>query len=189
MSARGYSVPNRFSEEPGRSTRSRGAARGQCSMRSMESKTASPSAAADSTLGPPIIGAVRVDGARYYHIDLVGRERLGANDVYHLKLRAFRDPDTHPLTDLDIDPETFLVREARGEASGHYVIASARLAGVVDFDRVGGYWLVDHEHFDIAANALLVHARLTATIDGSNFTTPAELPGIDFPTPGASMKP
>lgn len=153
------------------------------------SPDATPSAATDSTLGPPIIGAVRVDGARYYHIDLVGRERLGANDVYHLKLRAYRDPDTHPLTDLYIDPETFLVREARGEASGHYVIASARLAGVVDFDRAGEYWLVEHEHFDIAANALLVHARLTATIDGSNFTTPAELPGIDFPTPGASMKP
>ncbi len=122
--------------------------------------TASPAtdAASASTFGPPIIAAVRVDGALFYHIELVGRERLGDNDVYHLKLTAYRDPDTHPLTDLYVDPETFLVREARGEVSGHYVVASGRFAGIVDFGRVGDYWLVEHEHFDVAANALFVHA-------------------------------
>jgi hypothetical protein len=151
--------------------------------------TAPTTAAADSQIGPPIIAAVHVDGARYYHIDLAGREQLAGNDVYHLKLRAYRDPDTHPLTDLYVDPETFLVREARGEVSGHYFIASGRLAGVVDFDRVGVYWLVEHEHFDVAANALLVHARMTATIDGSNFATPNELPGIVFPTPQPTVAP
>jgi len=154
--------------------------------------TASPAtdAASASTFGPPIIAAVRVDGALFYHIELVGRERLGDNDVYHLKLTAYRDPDTHPLTDLYVDPETFLVREARGEVSGHYVVASGRFAGIVDFGRVGDYWLVEHEHFDVAANALFVHARMNATVDGSNFTTPSELPGIVFPTPQptASLK-
>jgi hypothetical protein len=104
-------------------------------------------------------------------------------------LTAYRDPDTHPLTDLFIDRATFLVREARGEVSGHYVIASGRVAGVVDFDRVGNYWLVEHEHFEIAANALLIHARMIATIDGSNFATPAELPGIVFPTPRPAATP
>jgi hypothetical protein len=145
--------------------------------------------APDSQIGPPIIAAVRVDGAFYYHIDLVGLEKLGANDVYHLKLRAYRDPDTHPLTDLYVDPATFLVREARGEVAGHYVIASGRFAGVIDFDRVGAYWLVQREHFEIAANALLVHARMMATIDGSDFTTPSELPGIAFPTPRPTPTP
>lgn len=151
--------------------------------------TAPTTAPADSNFGPPIIAAVHVDAARYYHIDLAGLEQLGGNDVYHLKLTAYRDPDTHPLTDLYVDRETFLVREARGEVSGHYVIASGRLAGVVDFDRVGAYWLVEHEHFDVAANALLVHARMTATIDGSNFATPNELPGIVFPTPQPNASP
>jgi hypothetical protein len=136
---------------------------------------------AGSPFGPPIIGAVRVESARYYHIDLVGLEKLGANDVYHLKLRAYREPDAHPLTDLYVDIATFLVREARIEVSGHYVVASGRLSGVIDFDRVGAYWLAEREHFDIAANALLVHARMTATVEGSNFATPDELPGIAFP--------
>ena len=109
--------------------------------------------------------------------------------MYHLKLKAYRDPDTHPLTDLYVDQNTFLVREARGEVSGHYFLASGRVAGVVDFDRVGPYWLVEHEHFDVAANALLVHARLTATVDGSNFATPDELPNVAFPTPQAIASP
>ena len=136
-----------------------------------------------SSIGPPLIAAVHAEAARYYDIELVGIERLGTSDAYHLKLRALRDRDTHPLTDLFIDPETFLVREARGEVSGHYVVASGRLAGVVDFDRVGAYWLVEREHFDMAANALFVHARMTVTIDASNIATPSELPGIVFPAP------
>ncbi len=140
-------------------------------------------AASASTGGTPIIASVRVEAARFYHIDLVGLERLGDNVVYHLRLTAYRDRDTHPLTDLYVDPRTFLVREARGEVSGHYVVASGRFSGIVDFDRFGDYWLVKHEHFDIPANALFVHARMSATVDGSNFTTPSELPGIVFPTP------
>jgi len=146
-------------------------------------------AASASTVGPPIIAAVRVDAALFYHIELVGRERLSDNEVYHLKLTAYRDPHTHPLTDLYVDPETFLVREARGEVSGHYVVGSGRFGGIVDFGRVGDYWLVEHEHFDLAANALFVHARINATVDGSNFTTPSELPGIVFPTPQPTASP
>ena len=144
---------------------------------------APPSAAPDSQVGPPIIGAVHVAAARFYHIELVGLEQLGGNEVYHLKLRAYRDPNTHPLTDLYVDSKTFLVREARGEASGHFVIASGRVGGVVDFDRVGPYWLVEHEHFEVAANALFAHARMTIAIDGSQFETPNELPAGDFPAP------
>lgn len=143
----------------------------------------------DAQVGPPIIGAVRVSAARYYHIELVGIEQLGTNEVYHLKLTAYREPQTHPLTDLYVDPTTFLVREARGEAAGHYVVASGRVSGIVDFDRVGDYWLVQHEHFDLAANALLVHARMTVSVDGSNFVTPAELPNVDFPTPTPTASP
>ncbi len=146
-------------------------------------------AATDAGGGPPLIAAVRVEAPTFYRIVLAGREQLGGNDVYHLKLTAYRDPQTHPLTDLYVDPETFLVREARGEVSGHYVIASGRVAGIVDFDRVGDYWLVRSELFDIAANALLVHARLHAQIDATDIATPSELPGIAFPTSSPSPLP
>jgi hypothetical protein len=161
---------------------------------SMGVPAAMPSAASDATssqtgTGLPIIAAERVEAARFYHVELAGREHLGGNDVYHLKLTAYRDPDEHPLTDLFVDPQTFLIREARGEASGHYLIASGRVAGIVDFDRVGDYWLVEREHFDIAANALLVHVRMNATIDASNVMTPADLPGVVFPTPEPTAAP
>jgi hypothetical protein len=142
-----------------------------------------------SAAGPPIIAAVHVDGSRYYHIELVGHENLDGNDVYHLKLTAYRDPTEHPLTDLYVDPQTFLVREARGEVSLHMVIASGRFAGVVDFDRFGDYWLLKHEAFDAAANALLMHAHMTAVVDATNFTTPEDLPGIPFPTPQPKATP
>ncbi len=152
----------------------------------------SPSPAPDATSGfsgPATIGAVRVDTARYYHVELAGIENLNGNDVYHLKLTAIRDPDEHPLTDLYVDPQTFLVREARGAASAHLFIASGRFAGVVDFDRVGNYWLLEHERFDAAATALLVHAHLNAAIDATDVTTPNQLPGIPFPTPQPTATP
>ncbi len=104
--------------------------------------------------------------------------------MYHLTLRAYREPDTHPLTDLYVDQKTFLVREARGEASGHYVIGSGKVSGIIDFDCVGPYWLAEHERFDIAANAMFVHARMMLAIDGSSFATPDEVPNVVFKTPG-----
>lgn len=139
--------------------------------------------------GPPIIAAVRVNGSRYYHIDFVGREALDGNDVYHLRLRAYRDANEHPLTDLYVDPGTYLVREARGEASAHFVIGSGRAAGIVDFDRVGEFWLVKRERFDAAANAVFVHVRAAADITATNMTTPPELPGVTFPTASPSPVP
>lgn len=151
--------------------------------------TGAPTAAPDARLDSPIIGAVHVYAARFYHIELVGLEQLGGNEVYHLKLHAYQDPNTHPLTDLFVDPKTYLVREARGEVAGHYVVASGSAAGVVDFDRVGKYWLVKHEHFELAGNALFVHTRMSVTVDGSNFATPNELPEIIFPPPPGSTSP
>jgi hypothetical protein len=147
------------------------------------SPSPSPDVASESPAGMPIIAAVHVDAARYYRIELVGRENLDGNDVYHLKLTAYSDPTAHPLTDLYVDPQTFLVREARGEVSLHMVVANGRFAGVVDFDRYGDYWLLKHEAFDAAANALLVHAHMTAVVDATNVTTPNDLPGVPFPTP------
>jgi len=150
---------------------------------------ATTAAAQDSPMGPSIIGAVHAYSPRYYHVTLAGLEQLGGHDVYHLKLTAYRDPATHPLTDLYVDPKTFLMREARGEVSGHYLVASGRVAGVIDFDRVGAYWLVEHEHFEIAANAVFVHTRMTVSVDGSNFATPSELPNIVFPKPASIASP
>lgn len=151
-----------------------------------ERATAQANDASSALGGARIIGTVRVNGVRDYHIDLVGRGMHDGSDAYHLHLRAYRNPEMHPLTDLFVDPATFLVREARGEVSAHAVVGSGRIAGVIDFDSVGAFWLVKREHFEVAANALLVHARLNADIEASNMTTPSELPGIAFPTASPS---
>lgn len=166
---------------------------GAAAISAFGSPRVSPSPGSAPTSAPSdalqTIGAVRAESSRFYHIAFVGREQHDEHDVYHLKLRAFRDPNEHPLTDLYIDCETFLVRESRGEAAAHYVVASGRASGIVDFDRVGPYWLVKHESFAIAANALLVHVNMTISIDGSNFRTPSTLPGVVFPEPQSKLPP
>lgn len=133
--------------------------------------------------GPALIGSVRVEAARFYHIELVDREIFEGHDVYRLALRAYRDPNAHPITELLIDTETFLVRRASGEVSGHYVIASGRGAGSIVFDRAGPYWIVRDENFELAANALFIHVRTNLAVRGSDYLYADALPGVTFPTP------
>jgi hypothetical protein len=147
------------------------------------SATASP--AAD---GPPLIAAVRVESARYYHITLVDRETFEGHPVYRLALRAYRDPATHPLTDMLVDAQTFLVRQAAGEAAAHYVIASGRVAGVVTFDRSGPYWLARDETFDLAAQAIFVHAHCTVSVRATDFAFPDDV-GSELASPSPSPSP
>lgn len=133
--------------------------------------------------GPALIGSVRVEASRYYRITLVARERFEGHDVYRLALHAYRDPNTHPLTEMLVDTETMLVRRASGEVSGHYVIASGRGAGTVVFDRAGPYWVVRDEEFELAANALFIHAHTKLVVRASDYVYADALPGIAFPTP------
>ena len=70
-----------------------------------------PSAApTDGSGGPPLIAAVRVESARYYRIELVGRESLKDIRSIGLRCSAYRDPATHPLTGMLVDEDSFLVR-------------------------------------------------------------------------------
>jgi len=147
--------------------------------------SATPSPAVD---GPPLIAAVRVESARYYRITLVDRETFEGHPVYRLALRAYRDPATHPLTGMLVDADTFLVRQAAGEAAAHYVIASGRVAGVVTFDRSGPYWLARDESFELAAQAIFVHAHCTVTVRGSDFAFPADV-GDELASPSPSPAP
>ena len=54
------------------------------------------------------------------------------------------------------------------------------------------YWVARDEHFDIAANALSVHARIALDVHASDFSFPDNLPASVFPTrhptPSASAK-
>jgi hypothetical protein len=156
--------------------------------------TATPKPAVSPTPGPAappddnglkLVGAVRVEGARFYKISLAGTEPIDGHPAYHLQLSAYRDPLEHPLTDLWVDPDSFLVRRARGEAAAHFVVGSGRFEGTLTFNRIGGFWVVHDEDFSAAANAFLIHARTHLTAHGSDFSFPADLPGV-FPSPSPS---
>jgi len=147
--------------------------------------SATPAAAAthDPTGAPALIGAVHVEASRFYRITLAAREAFEGHDVFRLTLRAYRDSNAHPLTEMLVDTDSFLVRRVSGEVSGHYIVASGRGAGTIVFDRVGPYWIVRDEDFELAINALFVHARTNVTVRGSQYVFADALPEIVFPTP------
>jgi hypothetical protein len=149
--------------------------------------TAAPDAGQDES-GLKIAAAVRVESARDYRVTFAGNELVDGHPAYHLQLAAYREPLKHPLTDLWIDQDTYLVRRARGEAAAHFVVGSGRFEATLTFDRIGGYWIVHSEDASAAANALLVHVRTHILADGSGFTFPDALPGV-FPSPGPAPAP
>lgn len=153
--------------------------------------SAAPAAGADATAqsatgGLALIGAVHAEASRYYRITLAAREAFEGHDVYRLLFHAYREPNTHPLTEMLVDSESFLVRRVSGEVAGHYVVASGRGAGTIVFDRFGPYWVVRDENFELAFNALFVHARTNVAVRGSDYRFADALPDVAFPTPSPS---
>jgi hypothetical protein len=131
---------------------------------------------------PPIIAAVRAESAHFYQITLVDEEPFDGHTVYRLAMRAYRNSDDRPLTSMLVDADSWLVRQATGAVSGHYVVASGYAGGTITFAESGPWWVVRDEHLELAANALLVHTHLTVDVHASEFTFPSALPDV-FPTP------
>ena len=87
-----------------------------------------------------------------------------------------------------VDADSWLVRQVTGEVSGHYVVASGWGAGTITFAQAGPWWVVRDEHFDLAANALFLHAHVALDVHASDFNFPAQLPDI-FPSPRPTRTP
>jgi hypothetical protein len=143
----------------------------------------SPTPGQDTLAGPRLIAAVRTESARFYRITLAGTETFEGHPVYRLVLHAYRDPTDHPLTGLLVDTQSWLVRQASGEMSIHFVVASGWGGGYITFDEAGPYWVVRDEHVDVAANALLFHVRVALDAHASEFSFPDDLPASVFPSP------
>ncbi len=139
--------------------------------------------------GPPIIAAVRSESAHNYRITLVGEETFEGHRVYRLALSPYRRAPEYPLTGMLVDAETWLVRQASGEVSGHFVLASGWVGGTVTFSEAGPWWVVRDEHFDMAGNALVMHARASIDAHGSGYAFPSALPDVPFPTPRPKQTP
>ena len=156
--------------------------------------SASPGPMASSTTGTDsssvnptaqVLGAVTSEASRYYEITLVGLEQRDNATVYHLHLRAISDIDDHPLTDLYVDPATFLVRSAHAEFTMRRVVFEFGLQADVDFAPIGAYWLLSAVHFHGNGYALFYHANMECTLRLHDITVPASLPAEYFTLPAA----
>jgi hypothetical protein len=135
-----------------------------------------------------VLGAVTSEASRYYEITLAGLEQRDNATVYHLHLRAISDVDDHPLTDLYVDPTTFLVRSAHAEFTMRRVVFELGLQADVDYAPVGAYWLLANVHFHGNGYALFYHANMECTLRLHDITLPPTLPAEYFALP-ASPRP
>jgi hypothetical protein len=127
---------------------------------------------------PRIISEMRVESALYYRVTSVRNEDVDGRATYHLSLQAYSDAPRHPLTDLWLDVDTFLVRRVTGDFADRYSGAPARIVATGTFDWFGPYWIMKSEHVEFAAETRPAATRATFQIDGSDFSFPETAPSV-----------
>ncbi len=123
-----------------------------------------------------VIADVIVMSDKYYKVSGGGVESLGSAPVYHLQLSAREDKVAHPLTDLYVDPQSFLVRKAVAAFKNEAVISGDTGTITLDFGRIGGFWMVTSGEISARAHAFFTQAAGSASFAVSNVTFPS--PGI-----------
>ena len=108
----------------------------------------SPSANADSASGLASIGIVQAIGVAYYDVSDDGPATCPAGSVgEHYHLRAYANPEAHPVTDMTIDralDRICAVKFNVGKSSALSLTGSYE----IDFAEISGYWLVTKGHGD-----------------------------------------
>jgi hypothetical protein len=130
-----------------------------------------------------VIGAVTVDGSKYYSITLVGVEPRDGRQTYHLHLHAFRDAMDYPLTDLWVDTTDYRIVGAHGEVTVRAVAALLGVAVTADFAQADKYWLVSTIDFTMKGYIAFWHANTETAMRASVVSVPAMLPASYFPVP------
>ena len=124
----------------------------------------------DPSGGLQVIATVR-SVSRDYDATLLGIESYKGHEVYHLGLRARRDPDDNILTSMLVETHSFRVRELEANAHESDFGIAARVHVDVTFDDYGAYFLADHMNVDVALAAVIFFRKhIGITIDNSNFT-------------------
>lgn len=152
---------------------------------------ASPTPSPESQLGaPPSLGKLSIFGNRYYRITLVGLETVEGGPAYHLHLVAKGSDKDHPLTDLWVDPSTYLMRKAHAVYTFRAVAMGGGGQGDLTFGKVGKYWMATGFDFNVTMYALLWHANIGMDVHAHDIVLPASLPDAYFPgTPAPSSSP
>lgn len=143
-------------------------------------KSTPPPAApgASQSSEPRIISEMRVESALYYRVTSVREEEVEGHATHHLTLAAYNDAPRHPLTDLWLDIDTYLVRRVTGDFADRYSGAPARIVATGTFDRFGPFWIMKSEHVEFAASTRPAATRATFQIDGSDFSFPETAPDV-----------
>ncbi|HEX3466567.1 MAG TPA: hypothetical protein VHT05_00545 [Candidatus Elarobacter sp.] len=126
--------------------------------------------AADSASSPTAAGAGLFDSGRsrvvadalaisdrYYRMEL--DDTAGDATTYHLRLTARTDPQAHPLTDLYVDRQTYLLRSAVAAFKNETPVSGFAGTMRLDFGRMQSYWTVVGGTVSARAHVLLRHAR------------------------------
>jgi hypothetical protein len=117
----------------------------------------SPSTSSQEQGGPPVIGEMRVESALYYKVTAMRDEDVEGHATHHLSLQAFSDAPQHPLTELWLDVDTFLVRRVTGDFSDRYSGAPART------DRVQRAHAPGRDACDVSDRWIRVHVSRGTT--------------------------
>ncbi|HEY7993512.1 MAG: hypothetical protein ACHQY2_06320 [Candidatus Eremiobacterales bacterium] len=150
------------------------------------SPSPSPASGKASDAPAQVIGAITVNGSKYYAIDLVGMEQRDGRQTYHLHLRAFHDAMDYPLTDLWVDANDFRIVGAHGEVTVRAVAALFGVGVTADFAQADKYWLVSTMDVSLKGYIAFWHANTETSMTASVVSIPATLPASYFPTPSPS---
>ena len=151
----------------------------------------SPAATSSTKAGDAparVIGAVTVDGSKYYSITLAGVEPRDGHQTYHLHLRAYRDAIDYPLTDLWVDTSDYRIVGAHGEVTVRAVAALLGVGVTAEFEQADKYWLVSTIDLTMKGYIAFWHANTETAMKASVVSVPATLPASYFPTPTPSPK-
>ena len=128
----------------------------------------------------PLLFSEPVYGSRYYDVTLSGVEDYQGRQVYHLLLRAIRDPQRHPWTQLWVDTRTFEVWKAHADATGRAGPLTGRVVADVEFAPVGNYWLVKQASADAQGHVTIFSDSGHYEYYFSDFGFPNTLPDWYF---------
>jgi len=147
---------------------------------STPSPSPSPVSGKASDAPAQVIGAITVNGSKYYAIDLVGMERRDGRQTYHLHLHAYRDAIDYPLTDLWVDANDYRIVGAHGEVTVRAVAALLGVGVTADFAQADKYWLVSTMDVTLKGYVAFWHANTETSMTASVVSIPATLPQSYF---------
>jgi hypothetical protein len=108
-----------------------------------------------------------------YTLSYVGIADVNGVPAFHVHMAAVKDATAHPLTDVFIDEQSYLLRRAVAAFTDNSV---TNVTGQVtlSFDRVAGFWLATSGEVDATVRAYFKTVSGSATFAASNVTFAAQ---------------